>query len=145
MPLSAAYTLEDHAARDTDRYAQAKYEITRRWLAGYARPGMTLLNVGCGSGYFNTIASGMGLRVIACEPDEAPFHLASAAAPAGCAVYHCDMSGLAQRGARGDFVVIHDVLEHIADDAAAVEVLHSILHPAGHAIIRTLDFRVTAV
>src|SRR5947209_328215 len=104
MPLCAAYTLEDHAARDSDRYAQAKYEITRRWLSGHARPGLTLLNVGCGSGYFNKVGSSIGLRIIACEPAEAPFRIASAAAPAGSIVYNCDLSGLAQRGARGDFV-----------------------------------------
>lgn len=135
MPLSAAYTLEDHAARDTDRYAQAKYEITRRWLTEYARPGMTLINVGCGSGYFNKIASAMGLLVIACEPDPAPFELARAAAPAECTVYNCDLEGLRQRGVRGDFVVIHDVLEHIADDAGAADVLHAVVNPGGHAIV----------
>ena len=135
MPISAAYTLDDHAVRDTDRYTQAKYEVTRRWLAEYSRPGMTLLNIGCGSGYFNKVAATMELRVIACEPDSAPFELASAAAPAGCAVYNCDLAGLAQRGARGDFVVMHDVLEHIEDDAAAVEVLHSLMNPGGHAIV----------
>lgn len=135
MPVSAAYTLEDHVARESDRYAQAKYEITRRWLAEYARPGMTLINAGCGSGYFNKVAAAMGLSVIACEPDPEAFELARAAAPASCTVYNCDLAVLEERGARADFVVIHDVLEHIADDARAVDLLHSVVNPGGHAIV----------
>jgi len=129
------YTFDNCLAQRTDRYPQAKRELTRRWLVPYARPGMTLINIGCGAGDFNAVAHAMGLKVIACEPDPAPFDVALREAPAGCEVYRCDLSGLAQRGVKGDFVVMHDVLEHIEDDAGAVDMLADLLNPGGHAFV----------
>ena len=92
------YTLENCLAQRTDRYPQAKRELTRRWLVPYAKPGMTLVNVGCGAGDFNAVAQAMGLNVIACEPDPAPFQVARDEAPPGCEVHNCDLMGLAELG-----------------------------------------------
>ena len=129
------YTFDNCLAQRTDRYPQAKRELTRRWLIPYARPGMTLINIGCGAGDFNAVAHAMGLRVIACEPDPAPFEVARREAPPGCEVYSCDLGGLAKLGVKGDFVVMHDVLEHIEDDAEAVDMLRGLLNPGGHAFV----------
>ncbi|HEX5275363.1 MAG TPA: methyltransferase domain-containing protein [Candidatus Rubrimentiphilum sp.] len=130
-----SYTFDNCLAQRTDRYPQAKRELTRRWLVPYACDGMTLINIGCGAGDFNAVAHGMGLKVIACEPDEAPFRVAQQEAPDGCSVYNCDLHGLSERGVKGDFVVMHDVLEHIEDDAGAVDILRGLLDPGGRAIV----------
>ena len=134
MRKSHAYTFDDHRSRSTDRYARAKYEVTRRWLLPHVRAGMTLLNVGCGSGYFNGIARELGLRVVACEPDPSAYELALARAD-GCEIHNCDLAGFAQCGASGDFIVFHDVLEHIEDDRSAAQTLCGLMRPGGRAIV----------
>ena len=54
--LTSSYTADDHAFRESDEYARAKYDMTLRWLGPAA--GRTLLNVGCGNGLFNELAIG---------------------------------------------------------------------------------------
>jgi ubiquinone/menaquinone biosynthesis C-methylase UbiE len=54
-----SYTFDNWLAQRTDRYPQAKRELTRRWLIPYARPGMTLISIGCGAGDFNAVAHAM--------------------------------------------------------------------------------------
>jgi|GEM_PF-895615 len=136
MKLSDAYTLQDHLARGGDRYAQAKYEITRKWISSKLRLGMTLLNIGCGGGYFNILASQMGLDVIACEPDFEAFKIAKTSAhQSSIEVHNLDLVGFAAQGRTGDVVVCHDVLEHIEDDSAAVALLYKICKPAGRVIV----------
>jgi 2-polyprenyl-3-methyl-5-hydroxy-6-metoxy-1,4-benzoquinol methylase len=134
---SEAYTEADHAFRDGDTYARAKYDITRRWLGQLprrtARP--TLVHVGCGSGLFNAMAVADGFDVLAYEPDPAAFAMAQA----DCPHEHCRVEpvGLADvhLDTPGDVVVMHDVLEHIEDDGAAVEQLRALLAPGGTLIL----------
>ena len=136
MKLSDEYTLQDHLARDGDRYAQAKYEITRKWILSKPQQGMTLVNIGCGGGYFNSLASQMGLKVIACEPDSEAFEIARASAnQSSIEVLNLDLAGFAAQGKTGDVVVCHDVLEHIEDDNTAVALLYTICAPAGRVIV----------
>jgi len=133
--LSAPYTLRNHLQQDRDHYAVAKYEIVRRMLAQYARPGMTLLNVGCGAGYFNRVAHDLGLSIVACEPDPVAYEIAQEDAPDDCTIYNCDPAAFAAMGHTTDFMVRIEVLEHIEDDAEAVAQLHPMLKPGGRAII----------
>ena len=129
------YKTRDHAARAKDKYAWAKYEMTARWLNDYARPGMTLFNVGCGSGEFNHIAVAAGMKVVACEPEPVAFGIALRNQPAtGCEIRNCGLLDLAGTEP-ADIVVMHDVLEHLADDAAAARCLHSLLKPGGRLVI----------
>jgi len=135
VQISAGYTLDNHRAQSSDAYALAKGEIIRAMLTTYAKPGMTLLNIGCGAGYFNTIVAALGLRVIGCEPEPSAFEMARKDAPEGCTVYNCDLAGLAKQGVSGDLAVLVDVFEHIEDDAEAAALLRSMLRPGAHAII----------
>ena len=133
-----AYKTADHLLRARDEYAQGKYDVTTRWLTPRLAPGQLLLNIGCGSGEYNATAHALGLRVVACEPEAAAFSLASRNAPAGapaCQVVHCGVLELPHHTGPADFVVMHDVLEHIEDDAAAVRVVRSLLAPGGTAVI----------
>lgn len=128
-----AYKTADHEFRSVDEYARGKYDLTSRWLRPRVRPGQLLLNIGCGSGEYNATAAAMGLRVIACEPESNAFAIAKRTAPADCELHPCGLMELRTQPA--DFIVMHDVLEHIEDDAAAVDALAALLVPGGTAII----------
>lgn len=134
---SESYTEADHAFRDGDTYAGAKYDVTRRWLAALPRrsPRPTLVHIGCGSGLFNAMAVADGYEVLAYEPDPAACAMARETAPAE----HCRVEQLGLDAVRlddpADVVVMHDVLEHIEDDAAAVEKLRTLLAPDGTLIL----------
>ena len=130
-----AYKTRDHLFRSNDEYAQGKYDITTRWLAPRARPAQLLLNIGCGSGDYNATARAMGLRVVACEPEAHAFELAASSAPEGCEVHACGLMELARHVEPADFIVMHDVLEHIEDDVAAVAAVHALLAPRALAIV----------
>ena len=133
-----SYTEADHAFRDGDTYAQAKYDLTADWLDRLPRPtGVrpTLVHIGCGSGLFNRLAVDRGYEVRAFEPDPSAFRMALASCPPD----HCrvEQLGLAdvRLDAPADVVVMHDVLEHIEDDADAVARLHALLRPGGTLVL----------
>lgn len=128
-----AYKAADHAFRSKDAYAQGKYDLTTRWLKSRVIPGQLLLNIGCGSGEYNGTAHALGLRVIGCEPEARAYAVAAANVPEGCEVRHCGLLDLDSEPA--DFIVMHDVLEHIEDDIAAIEALHALLKPGGTAVL----------
>jgi 2-polyprenyl-3-methyl-5-hydroxy-6-metoxy-1,4-benzoquinol methylase len=127
------YKHDDHQFRSVDEYAQGKYTLTTRWLRPLAKPGELLLNIGCGGGEYNAIASALGLRVIACEPEAQAFALAADTAPPAVEVRQCGLLELESEPA--SYIVMHDVLEHIEDDRGAVERVHALLRPGGVAII----------
>jgi len=136
MTASASYTSRDHALREHDRYAHAKYKATMRWILPYVRPGAVLYNIGAGHGDFNHLATHAGLRVVGCEPDDDAFRKAAASMPeSNCELLHVGIEGFAQARAPADFVVMHDVLEHISDDAAAARAMSRLLKPGGRAIV----------
>jgi len=135
--MNASYKQEDHLFRSADAYAQGKYDITTRWLRPRVQAGQLLLNVGCGGGEYNATARELGLRVIACEPDPAACALAERAAglDVDVDVRCCGLLELVGQVPPADVLVMHDVLEHIADDRAAVSVVRDLLRPGGLAII----------
>jgi SAM-dependent methyltransferase len=134
--VNAAYTLSDHAIRENDRYARAKYHLTLRWLRPYLRPGSILYNIGVGSGYFNHLAVEAGVTVVGCEPDAEAFEAARATMPGErCSIAHADLATFARDREPADLIVMHDVLEHIADDVTAARDLRSLLKPGGRAIV----------
>lgn len=129
------YKTRDHLFRSADEYAQGKYDVTSKWLRPRVQPGQLLLNIGCGSGDYNHTAEALGLRVVACEPEATAFELASRDAPASTKVLHCGLMELAKQTEPAAFIVMHDVLEHIEDEVAAVAAVHALLAPGGVAVI----------
>jgi len=129
----AAYTIDDHEFRDDDLYALAKYRLSLRWLRS-VRPSGRLLNVGCGSGVFNELASDAGYVVHGIEPDAAACRLAVSRA---AGAYEVTNVGLFDAPAElaADVVVMHDVLEHIDAEGAAVDALAELVRPGGVALI----------
>lgn len=132
--MSTDYTSVDHEFRESDAYAKAKYGITMRWLRGSPR-GLRLYNIGCGGGLFNRMAVEAGFRVEAFEPDPAAYELAQRNCPErDCAVHPFGLDEI--EGHRlADVVVMHDVLEHIEDDRAAVERLRELLADDGRVVL----------
>jgi SAM-dependent methyltransferase len=130
--VDQAYTTEDHAFRESDDYARAKYDLTLRWL-GPGR-GRTLLNVGCGSGLFNALARDAGFDVEACEPDPVAHAMAVDATP-NVPVHLGGLLDVKWSRPHADAVVMHDVLEHINDEARAIDCVSELLRLGGRAII----------
>jgi 2-polyprenyl-3-methyl-5-hydroxy-6-metoxy-1,4-benzoquinol methylase len=133
MSVDEGYTLDDHEFRDDDLYAAAKYDITLRWLHE-RRAGGVLANVGCGGGVFNARAIDAGFTVRAFEPDPAAYALAAASCPSGCTVAQVGLFDI-DEDLVVDVAVMHDVLEHIDGEAAAVSRLAQMVRPGGLAVV----------
>jgi SAM-dependent methyltransferase len=133
MNVDEVYTLDDHEFRDNDLYAGAKYDITLRWLRQHHATGV-LANVGCGGGLFNTMAVDAGFEVRAFEPDPSACALAIANCPDRCTVEQLGLFEI-DPTLSVDVAVMHDVLEHIDSEAAAVERLASLVRPGGLAVV----------
>ncbi len=132
--MATSYSTQDHEVRDDDPYAQEKYVITLRWLRSHPR-GERLLNIGCGSGVFNEMAVGAGFVVDAYEPDKEAYDLAVRNQPgSGCTVHRVGILDIPGE-AVADVIVMHDVLEHLADDTAAVDQLRKLLKPGGTLVL----------
>jgi SAM-dependent methyltransferase len=130
------YKQRDHLIRPKDHYANEKYQITKRWLSDYVRPGMRLLNVGCGGGEFNSIAVEMGFKVTGFEPEPEAYKLALRKLPRiNCEVRQLDLNSIDSKRYRANVVVMHDVLEHIQDQRSALHKIASLIEPRGRAYI----------
>lgn len=125
------FTHDDHAARENDKYALAKYELTLRWLrARRTSADAGILNVGCGSGQFNVMAERSGFKhVVGIDPDPDALEIARAVAPPHHVLIHAGVPDF-QPETKFDAVVIHDVLEHIEDERGAVEWLADLIVPS---------------
>lgn len=132
MNVDDKYTIDDHEFRESDPYAAAKYDLTLRWLRKRRLTG-SLANIGCGGGVFNRRAVAAGFRVHAFEPDKAAFALAERDRSEMCSVEQLGIFDLPDLAV--DVAVMHDVLEHIDAEAAAVERLAAIIRPGGSAIV----------
>lgn len=132
--LSPRYTQADHEFRDDDEYAASKYRLTLKWLRKAGARGV-MYHIGCGAGLFNEDAVHAGFAVEAFEPDPRAFRRALANRPAAsCSVHQLGIEGIVGDEV-ADVIVMHDVLEHLADDHDAVERLHRLLKPDGILIL----------
>jgi SAM-dependent methyltransferase len=112
--------------------ATLRWSVARR-IVGELRPG-TILEVGCGLG-------GVGVRLArmaaytAVEPDDRSFTVArDRIAPVGGTVIHGDHNKVPV-GTTYDLVCAFEVLEHIADDAAALADWLPLVRPGGHLLL----------
>jgi len=115
-------------------YAQAKYLVTLKWLEQYASKGSVLLNVGCGAGYFNQLALHSGFKVIGYEPDPVAFTIAARQNHENLELVCGDLFAI-PRTTMANIVVLHDVLEHIDAENAAIERISELLTNDGILII----------
>lgn len=121
MEINSDYTHADHEHRDEDAYAQLKYSVTLRWLSELgAHSGQKLLNVGCGAGDFNALATKSGYAVDGIEPDEAALAIAKSRSADGTRLSSESIFNFVPSSPY-EIVVMHDVLEHIEDHDLAIE------------------------
>ncbi|MGE0527255.1 MAG: class I SAM-dependent methyltransferase [Bdellovibrionales bacterium] len=135
-----AYKTQDHSFRSRDEYANAKYDITTDWIKpALLGPGnLIVANIGCGTGEYNLRLKEFGVQVLACEPEDQAFKIASGLAD-GRQVQVANM-GLeefanAHQSVGFDILVMHDVLEHIENEARAVKCVADLIKPGGQAVI----------
>jgi 2-polyprenyl-3-methyl-5-hydroxy-6-metoxy-1,4-benzoquinol methylase len=93
---------------------QAGYAVL---LVPPARPGGSLLDIGCGNGRFIAIVRTLGWRVQGIEPDERSAELARRASGAPV---HSDLVEQLHRPAHFDVITMNHVLEHLADPDIAL-------------------------
>lgn len=135
MEIDPDYTSADHVFRDEDQYAFAKYKWTLQKLRRTKiEKSEEVLNIGCGAGTFNRLAASDGYRVTAFEPDPVVYDIAKRESPDSVKVFNVGLFDVAATGTAG-VVVMHDVLEHIADDEHAISHLAHLLKTDGLLIL----------
>jgi SAM-dependent methyltransferase len=131
---NSRYTRADHEARKQDPYAAAKYRISIEWLRRGGRLDGEIFNIGCGSGIFTAMAADAGARVRAFEPEGSARQMAVESCPPRCTVEALALADIPGHSV-ASVIVMHDVLEHIADESAAVDDLYRLLQPNGLLVV----------
>lgn len=111
----------------------------KEWLVSRVLPhiGGSVLEIGCGTGTFTRHFAAAAKRVLAIDIDAgfvASARRATGNLP-GVTVERADATTRQWDGAF-DTVVMLDVLEHIADDAALLRSLHAALKPGGRLVLK---------
>jgi ubiquinone/menaquinone biosynthesis C-methylase UbiE len=120
-------------------------ENSAGYLLPHLRPGMSLLDVGCGPGTITTdlatrLAPGrvVGLDASAEVIDEA--RKAAVDGPAGLSFEVGDLFGLEYEDATFDVVHAHQVLQHVGDPVAALVEMKRVCRPGGLVAARDGDY-----
>jgi 2-polyprenyl-3-methyl-5-hydroxy-6-metoxy-1,4-benzoquinol methylase len=128
---------DDLAVKSQDVYAQTKWDILEKYLAGHKD--LRILNVGCGSGELSLRLAEKGHHVVGIDPEPAYVELALANASRSGHASRCSFEVASiedYQGAGGfDCAVATDVLEHIADDRAAFTRMIGLLRPGGLVLV----------
>lgn len=129
---SRAYKVSNYVKRRSDPYAKAKNRIILSWLP--KRPGLRILNAGCGSGEMTELlARDRSHTIDAIDPDSdcITMHQAFVLEKSLTNVEASQTRLEDFAGHDYDAVVCLDVLEYIADDRAAIAKLHSAVRDGG--------------
>ena len=132
MTENIEYKHDDYSIRSDDVYALTKYKIVMKWLPD--RPGLRILNAGCGSGEMNALlARNASWHVDAIDIDPEAIQL-SQQLKADRKLDNITISQSsieAHPGRDYDVIICNDVLEHIADDQATIQILSNMLKRDG--------------
>jgi 2-polyprenyl-3-methyl-5-hydroxy-6-metoxy-1,4-benzoquinol methylase len=123
-------------------------ENSAAYLLPSLRPGLDLLDVGCGPGTITVDLAGRVApgRVLALDVSADPLDEARAtAAGAGVAVTFevGDVYGLAVPDDSFDVVHAHQVLQHLTDPVAALREMARVCRPGGVIAVRDVDYAAT--
>lgn len=139
----------------TERYIHGYDEWARRWMAArtaeselafllpHLRPGMELLDCGCGPGSITVglaAAVAPGGRVVGLDIEEKQLEIARAFASergvTNLSLQQGSIYELPFADARFDAAVAHFVVEHVADPLRALKEVRRVLRPGGVAAIK---------
>ncbi len=111
---------------------RASIDEELRWLP--ARPGGTLLDVGCGSGEWLASMRRLGWQVDGVDFDERAVRQARAS---GLAIGLGDVEAQAYADGRFDVVTLNHVVEHLPDALATLRECRRVLRPGGTLVVCT--------
>lgn len=135
-----------HHASVVSRHALRTAEREAAYLLPRLRPGMRLLDVGCGPG---TISSGLaravapgevvGIDVSADVIDSARAHVAEAGVT-NARFETANVYDLPYQAASFDVAHAHQVMQHLADPVGALTEMRRVLRPGGLVAVRDADY-----
>jgi SAM-dependent methyltransferase len=102
--------------------------------------GQTLLDVGCGTGWFLRAAKQRGYTVSGFEFSAALARFTGEGV--GCRVYDSDLAAIAERF---DIVTLFDVIEHVPQPVHTMEVVRKLLRPGGLVLVFSPNFDSLAI
>lgn len=144
MPDRPNYTL-GHEHRLVTAFGQRTSDREAQFVLPHLRPGMELLDCGCGPG---AITVGLAqyvapARVVGIDISVDQFHIGKAAAAergvTNVSFRQADLTQLPFDDASFDVVFAHGVLYHLSDVQAALREMRRVLRPAGLIAIRDVD------
>jgi 2-polyprenyl-3-methyl-5-hydroxy-6-metoxy-1,4-benzoquinol methylase len=121
--------------------AEPEHFATRsRFLLGHAEPGQTVLDVGCGEGWFSAALAGHGATPIAVDVADEPLRRLRARFPQVTDVRRATAGEeLPVAGREADLVWAGEVFEHVVDVGALATELRRVLKPGGALLVTTPD------
>jgi len=114
----------------------------RDWLIPNVapRPGLSLLDAGCGPGNYHAALAGAALRITACDLSDGMLRDVAAQARrigGDVAPVRADAEALPFRDAAFDRVMANHMLYHVADQPRALAEMRRVLRPGGRIVLAT--------
>jgi len=128
---------------ETRRFQLRDVNVDAAFFLPFLRPGMTLLDVGCGPGSITAGLAGLIApgRVIGADKDPARIETASRDAAADGVSYRvADVTALPFEDDHFDAVFANALIEHLPDPGAGVKELMRVLKPGGAVGVRCPDW-----
>ncbi len=134
--------IEDPAALSKTRSASERRRLQVIVDRLQLRPGLRMLDLGCGSGWLSDLSAGHGAHILAC--DLAPSGVAAARRryPDAADYVASDVYNLGLAAGSCDLIVLSEVVEHLEDVVAGLEEAARLLKPGGRLIV-TVPYRET--
>lgn len=128
-----ASTAEPGGRGDVSRsFGYPWYDQNRRWLLDWAEGCRTALEFGCGVGWLTATLASAGIDTLGIDLDAAKIEHARRVHP-GVRFEVMDMAPGTFAPASFDLIVSNQVLEHVPDVAAVLEMLREVTRPGGRA------------